>query len=151
MVVLALPGRAFTGRHSLPPRTHPAGHAWGGVSLGVAAAQAKAQYSTTYNYGQEGMAETARFLRMHPAAGEKLVCMKDVGHLAGRRYYSTYSPIQGVPEHTDAILGALASGEARYAVFTQGRGQDDLGAESPPAGWRPAVLPAGEKHREPPH
>lgn len=99
----------------------------GGFSLGVAAAQAKAQYSTTYDYGQEGLAETACFLRAHTAPGDRLVCMKDVGYLAGRRYYSTYSAIQGVPEYMNTVLRVLESGEARYAVFTEGRGQDYLG------------------------
>lgn len=99
----------------------------GGFSLGVAAAQAKAHYSTTYDYGQEGLAETACYIRSRTEPGERLVCMKDVGHLAGRRYYSTYSAIQGVPEYMNAVLRVLESGEARYAVFTEGRGQDNLG------------------------
>ncbi len=98
----------------------------GGFSLGVAAAQAKARYSTTYDYGQEGLAETACYLRTHTEPGDRLVCMKDVGYLAERRYYSTYSAIQGVPEYMNAILRVLESGEARYAVFTEGRGQDNL-------------------------
>lgn len=98
----------------------------GGFSFGVTSAQAKAQYSTTYDYGQEGLAETACYLRSHTSPEDILVCMKDVGFHAKRRYFSTYSAIQGVPKYMDGVLREIAEGRVRYAVFTEGRGQDQL-------------------------
>jgi hypothetical protein len=99
---------------------------YSGISTGTASAQAKAQYSTTYDYGQEGLAETACYVRAHTAPGEMLVCMKDLGYYAQRRYWQTYSAIQGVPQYMNGVLGAIASGKVRYAIFTEGRGQDNL-------------------------
>lgn len=97
-----------------------------GFCFGVASAQTKAHYSTMYDYGQEGLAETACYLRSHTDPEDRLVCMKDVGYHARRRYYSTYSAIQGVPEFMNRVLRAIAEGKVRYAVFTEGRGQDQL-------------------------
>jgi hypothetical protein len=99
---------------------------YGGMSTGVASAQAKAFYSTTYDYGQEGLEETACYVRAHTAPDEMLVCMKDLGYYAQRRYWQTYSAIQGVPQYMNGVLGAIASGKVRYAIFTEGRGQDQL-------------------------
>lgn len=110
-----------------------------GFAVGVSSAQAKAHYSTTYDYGQEGLAEAACYLRLHTGPEDLLACMKDVGYLTRRRYYSTYSAVQGVPEYQRGVLDAVASGRVRYAVFTEGRGQDQL--------WQNPVLKAGiEKH-----
>lgn len=97
-----------------------------GFAAGVASAQAKAHYSTANDYGQEGLAETACYLRARTGPEEFLVCMKDVGYLTRRRYFSPYSAIQGVPRYLHGVTGAVNSGKVSYAVFTEGRGQDQL-------------------------
>lgn len=52
--------------------------------------------------------------------------MKDVGYLARRRYFSTTSAIQGVSRYLQAVANAVSSGKVSYAVFTEGRGWDQL-------------------------
>ncbi|MGQ9915939.1 MAG: hypothetical protein ACUVS7_00845 [Bryobacteraceae bacterium] len=97
-----------------------------GFTVGVPSAQAKAHYSTTYDYGQEGLAEAASYLRARTDPGEFLVCMKDVGYLTRRRYFSTYSAIQGVSRYLQAVANAVSSGKVSYAVFSEGWGRDQL-------------------------
>ena len=99
----------------------------GGALLGTAIHQARADYSTTYDYGQGGFEDTAAFLRLHTSEDEILACMKDMGYATRRRYYETYAALYFPdPRWMNALVGHIASGRIRYAVFTEGHGQDQL-------------------------
>ena len=99
----------------------------GGALLGMAIHQARADYSTTYDYGQGGFEDTAAFLRLHTSEDEILACMKDMGYATRRRYYETYAALYFPdPRWMNALVGHIASGRIRYAVFTERHGQDQL-------------------------
>ena len=99
----------------------------GGALLGTAIHQARADYSTTYDYGQVGFEDTAAFLRLHTSEDEILACMKDMGYATRRRYYETYAALYFPdPRWMNALVGHIASGRIRYAVFTERHGQDQL-------------------------
>jgi len=99
----------------------------GGALLGTAIHQARADYSTTYDYGQGGFEDTAAFLRLHTSEDEILACMKDMGYATRRRYYETYAALYFPdPRWMNALVGHIASGRIRYAVFTERHGQDQL-------------------------
>ena len=99
----------------------------GGALLGTAIHQARADYSTTYDYGQVGFEDTAAFLRLHTSEHEILACMKDMGYATRRRYYETYAALYFPdPRWMNALIGHMTSGRIRYAVFTERHGQDQL-------------------------
>ena len=99
----------------------------GGSLLGTAIHQARADYSTTYDYGQVGFEDTAAFLRLHTSEDDILACMKDMGYATRRRYYETYAALYFPdPRWMNALIGHMASGRIRYAVFTEAHGQDQL-------------------------
>jgi len=100
--------------------------AYTGLSFGVALHQARAPYSTTYDYGQSGFEETVLFLRMNTTENQVISSMKDIGYAAGRRYIENYGAVYGGPEPAKRLTDAIASGKVHYAVFTEGRGQDQL-------------------------
>lgn len=101
--------------------------AYMGLMAGMALAMARAPYSTTYNYGQEGFEETVCFIQQHTQPGDAILSMKDVGFRAGRRYFENYGYIFGGAERAEAARRILTEGKARYAVFTEGNGPDFLG------------------------
>ena len=108
----------------------------GGALLGTAIHQARADYSTTYDYGQGGFEDTAAFLRLHTSEDEILACMKDMGYATRRRYYETYAALYFPdPRWMNALIGHMASGRIRYAVFTEGHGQDQLAVNPALARW----------------
>ncbi|GIU78297.1 MAG: hypothetical protein KatS3mg005_1535 [Bryobacteraceae bacterium] len=100
---------------------------YAGLMAGMALAMARAPYSTTYNYGQEGFEETVCFIQQHTQPGDAILSMKDVGFRAGRRYFENYGYIFGGAERAEAARRILTEGKARYAVFTEGNGPDFLG------------------------
>jgi hypothetical protein len=97
-----------------------------GMFLGTAAHQAAADYSTDYDYGQEGLAEVASFIRINTAPGEVIASMKDVGFLAGRPFVENYLGLYFGEEHARAFIAAMESRRVRIMVFTEGLGQDQL-------------------------
>lgn len=98
----------------------------GGQQLGWALAQAPVDYSTTYDYGQRGLDETATFIRLNTAPDEIISSMKDLGFRAGRRYYENFGLIYGGPTGAQHLIDLMEKRQARFAVFTEGRGQDQL-------------------------
>jgi hypothetical protein len=96
-----------------------------GLLTGVGWAQAKLRYSTTYNYGQLGMADTVAYIRSHTSPDDIISSMKDVGLMSERRYYENYGAFYEQPL-TDKLIDNLETGKIRYAVFTQGNGEDQL-------------------------
>jgi hypothetical protein len=96
-----------------------------GIQAGIALFQSRVDYSTTYDYGQRGLQETADFIASHTTKKDVISSMKDVGFLAKRRYYENYSAL-----YDDAsaarLIAAWESGKVAYIVFTEGRGQDQL-------------------------
>jgi hypothetical protein len=106
-----------------------------GVQLGVAFYQSHVEYSTTYDYGQRGLAETASFLRSRTDADDLISSMKDVGLLAGRRYIENYGAIYGTEVQVRRLIGAWESGRVRFIVFTEGIGQDQVGVQSLLKDW----------------
>jgi hypothetical protein len=97
-----------------------------GNSLGIAAYQARAGYSTTYDYGQTGFEDTVSFIRVNTLPDQLIASMKDIGFKAGRRYIENYEPIYRGRDQADRLIEAISSGKVRYAVFTAQRGQDNL-------------------------
>lgn len=113
--------------------------AWGlllyaGTQVGTAVYQSRVEYSTTYDYGQSGLQETAAFLRVHTTKQDVISSMKDVGFLAERRYYENYSAL-----YDDAsaarLIAAWEAGKVSYIVFTEGIGQDQLAVRPVLAAW----------------
>jgi hypothetical protein len=109
---------------------------YGGVSFGTAVYQQKAPYATTYDYGQTGFLDTVAFLKSNTQPDDIIVSMKDIGFGAGLRYFETYDPIYLNDEVKLAhIRDAISTGKIAYAVFTEGRGQDQLFVNPPFERW----------------
>jgi hypothetical protein len=98
----------------------------GGLALGVAMHQAGVEYSTTYDYGQVGFLDTVAYLRTHTDAGSVILSMKDIGFKADRLYIENYAALYGGSEAENRVKDAIRSGTVAYAVFTEGKGQDQL-------------------------
>ena len=61
--------------------------------------------------------------------------MKDLGFRAQRRYYETWKMIYDGPEGARKLIGILASGKVKLAVFTEGTGQDQIAVNPPLKQW----------------
>ncbi len=96
-----------------------------GIEGGTAFVQARAEYSTTYDYGQEGLAEAASFIRQRTGPNDVVTSMKDLGYLSGRRYVENYSALAKV-EEAKTLIEFWESGRVRYIVFTEGIGHDQV-------------------------
>jgi hypothetical protein len=57
------------------------------ASISVSYLQTNACYSTTYEYGETGLIETARYLQENTAPNETIISAGDVAWYAHRRYY----------------------------------------------------------------
>ena len=97
-----------------------------GTQFGVAALQARAPYSTTYDYGQTGFEDTVAFVRTTTGPDDVIVSMKDIGFSAERRYIENYSGLYGDEVATRHLTDAIASGKVKLIIFTEGFGQDQL-------------------------
>lgn len=106
-----------------------------GNSFGVALYQARAGYSTTYDYGQTGFEDTVGFIRANTQPDQMIASMKDIGFKADRRYFENYGAIYGGPEPAGRLIEAISSGKVRYEVFTAQRGQDNLAMNPPLKSW----------------
>ncbi len=105
-----------------------------GAAAGVATFQVQQEYSTTYNYGQTGLEETAAYLRATSDPSDFIMCMKDLGPMTGRRYYESYGFIYGGEAGgTDAIR--ILKDKTRFAVFTEQIGEDQLIMNSTLLSW----------------
>jgi hypothetical protein len=102
---------------------------------GVALVQATAPYSTTYDYGQRGLAEAARYVDEHTDDDDLISSMKDLGVLADRRYFESYAALYGGEDETDRLIKAWESGRVTLIVFTAGIGQDQLVAKPRLSAW----------------
>jgi hypothetical protein len=99
---------------------------YAGIQFGIGVYQEKVPYATTYDYGQTGFTETVGFIDENTQPGQVIVSMKDIGYRSRRRYFENYAALYGDPASAAEIEAAIASGQAAYAVFTEGRGQDQL-------------------------
>jgi hypothetical protein len=99
---------------------------WAGVQFGVTLYQLQVPYSTTYDYGQTGMEETAAFLRVNMSENELFSSMKDLGYLTHRRFYDDFGAVNADPAAALAFTEAMTTGRVKFAVFTEGLGQDLL-------------------------
>ena len=106
-----------------------------GLQFGTAVYQAQAPYSTTFDYGQSGLDEAATFLQLNTSPDQVVASMKDLGFRARRRYRETYTMIYGGPEGAQKLIGLIASGKLKFAIFTEGAGQDQLIANPPLKLW----------------
>jgi hypothetical protein len=97
-----------------------------GLQAGTAIYQTKVDYSTTYNYGQQGIADAAAFIRANTAPDDVIVSMKDLGFLARRRYIENYIGLYEDSACAQRLIKAVETGRAKYAVFTEGIGEDQL-------------------------
>lgn len=100
-----------------------------GLQAGVSFYQSRVEYSTTYDYGQRGLVETAEFVRTHTRPDDLISSMKDLGLLAERRYIENYGAVYGPPAQAQNLIKAWESGEVALIVFTEGRGQDRLAVQ----------------------
>ncbi|HEV7509618.1 MAG TPA: glycosyltransferase family 39 protein [Thermoanaerobaculia bacterium] len=96
-----------------------------GIQAGIALYQSRVGYSTTYDYGQSGLQETAAFIASHTTERDVISSMKDVGFLARRRYYENYGAVSN-DAAAARLIAAWKSGKVGYIVFTEGYGQDQL-------------------------
>jgi hypothetical protein len=106
-----------------------------GSAAGIALFQTRVPYSTTYNYGQDGLAEAASFLRLHTSPGEAVVSMKDLGRRSGRRFWDNFAATAGDERAAAELITVMSSGIARYAVFTDSRGQDGIDLNPEIGAW----------------
>lgn len=97
-----------------------------GLQTGVALYQAKADYATTYDYGETGFTDAVGFIRTQTASTDVIACMKDIGIKSGRRFVETYSGLYGDAAASDRLIHSIADGTVRYAIFTEAHGQDQL-------------------------
>ena len=97
-----------------------------GVESGIGLYESRAEYATTYEYGQTGFMDTVAFLRLNTGPNDIIVSMKDIGFRAHRRYYENYSALYGDRAAEDRLTAAVASGKIAYLVFTEGHGEDQL-------------------------
>ncbi|MFY9823778.1 MAG: hypothetical protein WAM82_20525, partial [Thermoanaerobaculia bacterium] len=105
-----------------------------GLQAGVAHYQTRVDYSTTYDYGQRGLEETAAFIAARTTQRDVISSMKDVGYLARRRYYENYDAM-----YNDAaaarLIAAWDAGKVAYIVFTEGCCADQLSRRPVLANW----------------
>jgi hypothetical protein len=106
-----------------------------GLSCGVALHQARAPYSTTYDYGQLGFTDTVGFIRANTAPEATIVSMKDIGFATGRRYFENFDAVHGASDKAPRLQEFVASGRAEYVIFTEGHGQDQLIANPAMKEW----------------
>ncbi len=99
---------------------------YGGLQAGTAIHQNAQQYATTYDYGQRGFGDVTGYVRSQTGPDDVIVSMKDVGYAARRRYFENYAAVYGSELEAGKIKDMLASGAAKLAIFTEGRGQDQL-------------------------
>lgn len=52
--------------------------------------------------------------------------MKDLGFLSRRRYFENYIGLYGDAASAERLINVIRSGRAKYAVFTEGVGEDQL-------------------------
>lgn len=97
-----------------------------GVWSGVALYQARADFSTTYDYGQRGFEDTVAFIRLTTSQDQTIASMKDIGYAAKRRFWENYAAIYGGEAGARQLIDYIRSGKCRYAVFTENHGQDQL-------------------------
>jgi hypothetical protein len=100
--------------------------AYVGLNAGIALYHARVPYSTTYDYGQMGFTDTVAFVRTNTTPESVIVSMKDIGFAADRRYFENYDGLYGGPDSARRLQQMIASGKTQYAIFTEGRGQDQL-------------------------
>lgn len=105
-----------------------------GLQLGIASFQSRMAYSTTYDYGQRGLAEAAAFVRQRTGGDDVISSMKDLGFLAERRYIENYSALFSDPE-ARRLIAAWESGRVRFIVFTEEIGQDQLAYQPSLRDW----------------
>jgi hypothetical protein len=105
-----------------------------GIQAGIALYQSRVDYSTTYDYGQRGLQETAAYIASHTTEQDVISSMKDVGFLARRRYYENYAAVIS-DEAAARMIAAWEAGKVRYIVFTEGRGQDQAASKPALRDW----------------
>ncbi len=109
---------------------------YGGIQFGSAVHQERVSYSTTYEYGQRGFEETVAFLVSNTTPDDYLVSMKDIAFAAKRRYVENYGALyfdNSKPRRL--VRRAILTGQAKYLVFTEDRGQDQLWLDPPFRDW----------------
>lgn len=99
---------------------------YAGIQFGTGVYQEKVPYATTYDYGQTGFEETVHFIDANTQPSDVIVSMKDIGYRSRRRYFENYAALYGDPGSAMRIEQAIARGKVSYAVFTEGKGQDQL-------------------------
>jgi hypothetical protein len=105
-----------------------------GLQTGLCMHQVQQPYSTTYNYGQLGLAETAAFIKLNTRPDEIIFCLKDLGPLSERKYFESYPVIYGLPKEFE-IATKFITDHIRFVVATEGLGEDQLYINPPLQEW----------------
>jgi hypothetical protein len=101
---------------------------YAGLQFGSAVYQERAPYSTTYDYGQMGFADTVAFLKSSTGPDDVIAAGKDVGLSSGIRCYENskiLGPGPDSPDEADYQKRMLA-GRFAFMVFSEVRGTDHL-------------------------
>ncbi len=105
-----------------------------GLGAGISVFQVRQPYSTTYNYGQSGLSETAEYIRAVAKPEDMVMCMKDLGPMTSRRYFESYGFIYSGDAGAEQAI-AILSEKVRFAVFTEQIGEDQLMMNAPLMQW----------------
>ena len=119
-----------------------------GFQGGLALVQARAPYSTDYDYGQVGLEEAIAYVQSNTTEGDVISSMKDLAYQARRRYIETYQPLYISEERAAELVRAWEDGTVSLIVFTEGVGQDQVVVRPSLAAWlaRNAELVASPGH-----
>jgi len=105
-----------------------------GAQSGIALAQSGATHSTSFNYGQTGLAEVVSYLRREAGPEDGILCMKDVAYALERPFWDSF-PAFSSEEGERETLRLLERKPIRFAVFTTRFGQDVLAGKPELEQW----------------
>ncbi len=83
------------------------------VSIYVDFVQGEAKYSTTYNYGEMGLRETASYIREHTDSNDIIIGETDLGYYTRRPYYRAFFALAS----SDKLQEVINSNYISYLVF----------------------------------
>lgn len=78
--------------------------------MGIGLYLSRADYATTYDYGQTGFMDTVSFITLNTTPNDIIVSMKDIGFRAHRRYYENYFVVYGDQAAEDRLTARSRPG-----------------------------------------
>ncbi|MBS3119613.1 hypothetical protein J4475_02215, partial [Candidatus Woesearchaeota archaeon] len=95
------------------------------MALSVNIMQAKAGYSTTYGYGQQGMEKAAGYVKAHTSENDTIISRSDIAYYAARKYYMSFPARQ---ELIDNFYPIINSQNVTYIVTSPSEKLPDFSA-----------------------